>query len=416
MSPHVAPHRAAMEAVDEAALARRRGDDRAARAALRRALSLEAQAAALVPGGLEPTRSILHRSAATLAAELGDTIEARRLALAGLRGDPPAELKAELFEVLDGLAPPHAGPRDDVVVQQLRIHQASPAGRVLTIPTLAEIQALWVRTIDTLTTGVNDPVLLDASVGSFVVRFEIAGDEHDAAQVRSALGELRDVAELLAESRLLRGPWPEREAHLRRIHGVLELLTALTAANAALEVTTEVAPGRSESFELHPPSPDDLQRWQQLAATRIPSVDVPQADDLERVLRFVEILSTGGYPTPETLQVVARQINYYRRATEILGYVRDRVLTPSGRRLVRLTGTPRWADVLEHVTTSDVGSAWIDWSGTASLLDLDPSSAAAFLTEMAVGLSEVTLRRRALSLSTWHAKLRAELQPNDDAG
>ncbi|MCX4241125.1 hypothetical protein [Paraliomyxa miuraensis] len=405
MTRHVAPHRAAMEALDEAQSARRRRDERGARAAMRRAFVLETQAAELVPEELEPTRSILFRSAASLAAELGDTIEARRLAIAGLRGNTPADLKAELFELLDGLVPRRVPASEATIVQQLRIHQVAPGGRALTIPMLAELQALWVRTIDDFTVGMNDPVFLDAGTGSFVIRYEISGDHADQSRLRSALAELRDVSEILLESRLRQGAPEAREEHLQRIHSVLELLTALTEANVVLEVTTAAGRAEAESFELHPPSREDLEGWQRMASSRIPSEDVPQADDLERVLRFVEIVSSGQYPTPETLSVVSRQVNYYRRATEILGYVRDRVLTPSGRLLVRLTGSDRWMDVLEHVTTSNVGSAWIDWSGETNFVDIDPASARAFLAETAIGLSDATMRRRALTLSTWHAKL-----------
>lgn len=103
MRDYVADHYAAMEALDEAAAAMRRGDDARAKVATRRAFVLEARAAAGAPNDLEPTRSVLYRSAASIAVELGETIEAQRLAHEGLRGKPPAEIKAELFHVLDGL-------------------------------------------------------------------------------------------------------------------------------------------------------------------------------------------------------------------------------------------------------------------------------------------------------------------------
>lgn len=66
----------------------------------RQALGLERQAAGLVEVGIEPTRSILYRSAASLAFNCGDYQEARRLAQAGLDGNPPAWVADELREVL----------------------------------------------------------------------------------------------------------------------------------------------------------------------------------------------------------------------------------------------------------------------------------------------------------------------------
>lgn len=48
----------------------------------------------------EPTRSVLHRSAASLALECGDREAARRLAERGLTGKPPEEIAEELRDVI----------------------------------------------------------------------------------------------------------------------------------------------------------------------------------------------------------------------------------------------------------------------------------------------------------------------------
>ena len=49
----------------------------------------------------EPTRSVLLRSAASLALNCGKVREAERLAALGLAGEPPAEIAEELREVLE---------------------------------------------------------------------------------------------------------------------------------------------------------------------------------------------------------------------------------------------------------------------------------------------------------------------------
>ena len=49
---------------------------------------------------VEPTRSVLLRSAATLAVECGELDEAIRLLHLGFSGDPPREIAAELCEVM----------------------------------------------------------------------------------------------------------------------------------------------------------------------------------------------------------------------------------------------------------------------------------------------------------------------------
>jgi len=96
-------HREAMRLVDEAELARRNGNAQVARECLRQAFDHERQAADLVVGDLsqEPTRSVLHRSAASLALECGALREAERLIAVALSGDPPDEIAEELRDLLE---------------------------------------------------------------------------------------------------------------------------------------------------------------------------------------------------------------------------------------------------------------------------------------------------------------------------
>jgi hypothetical protein len=92
-----------MRLLDEADAARRNGNVQLARERLRQAFDLERQAADLVAGDLsqEPTRSVLHRSAASLALECGVLREAERLIAVALSGDPPDEIAEELRDLLE---------------------------------------------------------------------------------------------------------------------------------------------------------------------------------------------------------------------------------------------------------------------------------------------------------------------------
>jgi DEAD/DEAH box helicase domain-containing protein len=96
-------HDEAMALTDQALVAQRRGDEAEARWFFSRALELETQAAESVPVAVEaePTRSILFRSAATLALRCGMVEAATTLAQAGLEGDPPASIAAELRTLAD---------------------------------------------------------------------------------------------------------------------------------------------------------------------------------------------------------------------------------------------------------------------------------------------------------------------------
>lgn len=90
-------HHDAMSLADMADAERRRGDTSQSRLLLLGASALEARAAEI--STLEPTRSVLFRSAASLAYSAGDYHEALDLADEGLAGSPPSEIADELHDV-----------------------------------------------------------------------------------------------------------------------------------------------------------------------------------------------------------------------------------------------------------------------------------------------------------------------------
>lgn len=96
-------HRKAMEFADEAAAERRRGSPVRALELTRQSFKLERDAAREVENQLEfePTRSVLHRSAASLALECHEVREAERLIGRALSGDPPDEIAEELRDLLE---------------------------------------------------------------------------------------------------------------------------------------------------------------------------------------------------------------------------------------------------------------------------------------------------------------------------
>ena len=96
-------HRAAMQLADEAAASRRRGHDDRALVLTRKAFELERDAAREIESKteFEPTRSVLHRSAASLALECDEIREAERLIGRALSGNPPDEIAEELRDLLE---------------------------------------------------------------------------------------------------------------------------------------------------------------------------------------------------------------------------------------------------------------------------------------------------------------------------
>jgi hypothetical protein len=99
-SASVSLHQAAMERTQEAVLAQ---DPRRSRELFCQALDLERRAAEIwmETRNEEPTRSILLRSAASLAWSCQDYVEAERLARKGLEGKPPGKVVRELEELLE---------------------------------------------------------------------------------------------------------------------------------------------------------------------------------------------------------------------------------------------------------------------------------------------------------------------------
>jgi hypothetical protein len=94
-------HDRAMAIADEADAVAARGGDAEASRLYRSAFELEKAAADETAGrpDLEPTRSILHRSAASLALQINEYRECERLVCRALAGDPPSDIAAELREL-----------------------------------------------------------------------------------------------------------------------------------------------------------------------------------------------------------------------------------------------------------------------------------------------------------------------------
>jgi hypothetical protein len=95
-------HYEAMKLVDRALIARQNGNLDQATQLIRTAFDREKAAASLTADqlDLEPTRSVLHRSAATLALECNELREAERYTRRALAGFPPIAIAEELRNLL----------------------------------------------------------------------------------------------------------------------------------------------------------------------------------------------------------------------------------------------------------------------------------------------------------------------------
>ncbi len=96
-------HNQAMEDVDDAFFARKRGDEQAALRSFEQALTKETAAIDALEERerVQPMYSVLYRSAATLALDCGRLSEAKTLAYKGLALGPYTEIEEELLDVLE---------------------------------------------------------------------------------------------------------------------------------------------------------------------------------------------------------------------------------------------------------------------------------------------------------------------------
>lgn len=96
-------HRQAMDFAEMAEMAKLRGELEQATDLFRQAFEYERDAASSIESdaAAEPTRSVLYRSAASLALDYGDLREAERLIAIALVGDPPQGIAEELRDLLE---------------------------------------------------------------------------------------------------------------------------------------------------------------------------------------------------------------------------------------------------------------------------------------------------------------------------
>jgi len=96
-------HNQSMDIAEKAFLLQQKGEDLLATESFEAAFQLEKEAALLLLGDYEaePTRSILFRSAASLAMNAGDFREAEKMIANGLAGNPPLEIAEELRDLYE---------------------------------------------------------------------------------------------------------------------------------------------------------------------------------------------------------------------------------------------------------------------------------------------------------------------------
>ncbi|NRD32091.1 hypothetical protein HQQ92_09980 [Shewanella sp. DC2-4] len=138
------------------------------------------------------------------------------------------------------------------------------------------------------------------------------------------------------------------------------------------------------------------------------STMVPQADNLERLKKFLELTAGNKIVTSDNLKVDPRQVNYYRDACQLLSLVHSYgKITPIGFKAFTATSEKEFLDVIKRqFEETECGYIWMADQDVKSILQINEDSAADFLIKNCNGLSESTSRRRAQTLKSWVKKFK----------
>lgn len=138
--------------------------------------------------------------------------------------------------------------------------------------------------------------------------------------------------------------------------------------------------------------------------TYLDSTMVPQANDLEKIKKYLDILKSDNIVTENKLGVTQRQVSYYRDACYLLGLINSEYnyLTPVGHKITEIEEKNDWLKILRvQFENSECGYLWMKNQNVFSILDINPNSATNFLLDNANGLGEDTSKRRASTLKCW---------------
>ncbi|WP_204103128.1 MULTISPECIES: hypothetical protein [Spirulina sp. CCY15215] len=232
--------------------------------------------------------------------------------------------------------------------------------------------------------------------GSWTVILHIPLGENQSEFLANAIASLSNIKYVdNAQESLVVNSWRDCVNNLKEDN--LRVDIAVSSNNPELHII------RSISTEDVPISEDVTPQ------IRVLSRDIPQANDLKRVIELASIfiqnpssLSTVRQQFLEIFGIAPRQFSYYRRAVEILGLVDERERpTTAGRVLHRLSETEKIGFLAHQFISSKVGWAWLNWQNVNTLAEIEPEGASKFVKEVCPSLSDETGKRRADTLKSW---------------
>lgn len=139
-----------------------------------------------------------------------------------------------------------------------------------------------------------------------------------------------------------------------------------------------------------------------VASQHLTSYQVPQANNIRKLILFVELSWAGREITPVSLNTAQRHVAYYRHACKLLGlFEGNGAMTAIGQQIAEADDARKLTILAKCFEGSYCGWAWILWSGADNLLGVNPETADEFLKSNCPTLSENTSFRRASTLRKW---------------
>ena len=172
-------HLQAMDLAEKAFYARRVGKVDQANTFFREALRLEEEAANSLEStdSSEPTRSILLRSAASIAKEYGEYREAEKLIALGLAGNPPEEIARELRDLLEKVNFYHHMEVHGVVLEQNEFQVSFTGNDIMGEYALSDVVFGRLQSVQNLIYRTTERLSLrpyrDAGISSAAKRFPL---------------------------------------------------------------------------------------------------------------------------------------------------------------------------------------------------------------------------------------------------
>lgn len=148
-----------------------------------------------------------------------------------------------------------------------------------------------------------------------------------------------------------------------------------------------------------------------MPTVRLPTEDVPQADNLDLVIRVVEAIGSGATTDGDIALALggydARQGRYYRRAAEVLGLIRNiphqnrSVLTAPGTAFLRSHGQQREALLAQSVVSSRIFQRILPFLEARGKLGASRQELEGFVQTATVATTASMVGRRTSTIIAW---------------